>query len=71
MFGWGKCFSFNRLRVNVFKNFHPMACIAFMRQDVELPLKKGKKLIQYLKNNQTYMREISYLSKERSFYGKN
>lgn len=54
-----------------FSSIHPMACVEFMRQDVSLPIKKGKKIIQRLKNNQAYVRDIVYLSKERSFYGTN
>lgn len=50
---------------------HPMAGVDFMRQDICLPLKKGKKMMQYLQNNQTYVREIIYLPKERGPYGKN
>lgn len=51
---------------------HPMLTISFMRQDVFLPLKKGKSLIQRLTDKQTYEREIGFLPNERTIdYGTN
>lgn len=60
-----------RYDLDLFLSTHPMLTVDFMRQEIALPLKRGRKLVQRLKNASVYCREIIYTNRERIKYETN